>query len=252
MRLGNFVCHVAVVFALLVIAGCSVRSISDSGYSPNPNMRGPGAGNPFYRGELSEFEILGIDRAQAITEEEIQKSFAAKQAMTIRKGSSILLVQSGAIFPDDRMVRSLEQYYTVAGFSGAPEQSMAQHGSTVAPPPYSSILRLAAARGGYEKIVVYWGILETAREGLGGKALSWAPFIGGAIPDENQRMRIRLKVAVVDVRTGQWEMFAPASLDDQAMSARYNREASDQEQVALLKDKAYKVAAEDIVKRYAR
>jgi hypothetical protein len=28
-------------------------------------------------------------------------------------------------------------------------------------------LRLAAAKGGYEKIIAYWGILETAQKGLG-------------------------------------------------------------------------------------
>lgn len=113
-------------------------------------------------------------------------------------------------------------------------------------------LRLAAAKGGYEKIVAYWGILETAREGLGTKAVSWVPIIGGAVPDESQRMRIRLKVAIVDVKSGQWEMFVPDSLDDDSMSAHYTREASDQQQVALLKAKAYQLASEDVVKRYGR
>lgn len=239
--------------ALLLIAGCGTRSISDSGYSSDSSRGYPGASNPYYKGELSEFDVLGIDRTQKISEEDIQKSFDAKRPMTIPKGSSILLVQSGAVFPDDGMVRSLEKYYTVAAFTGVPNPNALSPASAIDQrPPYFMVLRLAAAKGGYEKIVAYWGILETAREGLGTKAVSWVPFVGAAIPDENQRMRIRLKVAVVDVKSGQWEMFAPDSFDDDSMSALLTREYSDQAQVNLLKDKAYKIAAEDLVNRYAR
>jgi hypothetical protein len=113
-------------------------------------------------------------------------------------------------------------------------------------------LRLAAAKGGFEKIVVYWGLLETAQKGLGSKAVSWVPFVGGVVPDETQEMRVRLKVAVVDVRTGQWNMFSPEPFQDTATSARYGRESSDQAQVAVLKKKSYEAAAEDLVKRYSR
>ena len=242
----------AVFLTLLLIASCNTRPISNSGYNPNPGDRyavQSGTSNPFYMGELSEFDVLGIDPAQKVSEEDIRNSFAAKQALSLPKGSSILLVQSGAKFPDDQMVRSLEKYYTVAAFNGVPTQNVSKPYQTS---PYFMILRLAAAKGGYEKIIAYWGILEAARERLDTKAVSWFPFIGGAIPDENQRMRIRLKVAIIDVKSGQWEIFVPESFDDKSLSTGYSREASDQEQVELLKGKAYQVAAEDIVKRYAR
>jgi hypothetical protein len=238
-----------VVAAMLLLAGCGVRSISDSGYYADSSHRGWGAPNPFYKGELSEFDVLGIDRTQKITDEDIQKAFATKQPLSLRRGSSILLVQSGAMFPDDAMVKALEKYYTVAAFTGVADTPATGAGDR---PPYFMVLRLAAAKGGYEKIVAYWGILETAREGLGTKAVSWVPFVGGVVPDETQRMRIRLKVAIVDVKTGQWETFTPSSLDDDSISAHYTREASDQQQVALLKTQAYNSAAEDLVKRYAR
>ncbi len=253
MTLRNPVRWPALFLMLTLIAGCGVRSISDSGYSSDSSHGRPGASNPYYKGELSEFEVLGIDRTQKITDDDIRTSFAAKRPLSIPKGSSILLVQSGAMFPDDQMIKSLEKYYTVAAFTGVPDRNtLGPSSGTDHAAPYFMALRLAAAKGGYEKIVAYWGILETAREDLVTKAISWAPFVGAAIPDENQRMRIRLKVAIIDVRSGQWEMFAPDSLDDESASARYTREASDQEQVALLKDEAYKVAAEDLVKRYAR
>jgi len=234
---------VAVVF-ILALAGCGVRSISDSGYRSDSGWRGPGADNPFYKGELNEFDVLGIDRNAKITEADIQKSFEAKKEMSVKKGSSIMLIQSGAVFPDDPMVKSLEKYYTVAIFTGVPEK--------IEGPNYSLVLRLAAAKGGYEKIIAYWGILETAQENLATKTVSWVPIVGWGIPDQKQKMRIRLKVAVIDVKTGQWDMFSPELIESGAYSAILSRKAADQDQVAFLKEKAYPIVAEDIVKRYAR
>jgi hypothetical protein len=111
---------------------------------------------------------------------------------------------------------------------------------------------MAAAKGGYETVIVYWGTLESAQEGMGGKAISWLPVIGGVIPDENQHMRIRLLVAVIDTRTGQWETFSPGPAEDEAISNQHGRAASDQRQVALLKAKAYQEAADDLARRFGR
>jgi hypothetical protein len=95
-------------------------------------------------------------------------------------------------------------------------------------------------------------VLETGRESLVTKVVSWVPFVGGIVPDETQRMRIRLKVALVDVETGRWEMFVPEPFEDTDISGRYSRISSDQAQVAVLKEKGYTAAAEDLAKRYSR
>lgn len=71
------------------------------------------------------------------------------------------------------------------------------------------------------------------------------------VPDENQRMRIRLKVALIDVKTGQWEMFSPEPFDDADFSSRGSRAAIDQAQVALLKDKAYRAAVTQMFTRFS-
>ena len=65
-------------------------------------------------------------------------------------------------------------------------------------------------------------------------------------------MRIRLKAAVIDVRSGRWLIFTPDSFEDEALSASFSRRASDQEQVALLKEKGYAAAVSDFVKVYTR
>ncbi len=83
------------------------------------------------------------------------------------------------------------------------------------------------------------------------KVVSWIPVVGAVVPDEAQLMRIRLKLAVIDVRTGQWSMFAPEAFVDSTLSASLNRASSDQEQVQLLKEQAYKAAADAFLARYA-
>jgi hypothetical protein len=57
---------------------------------------------------------------------------------------------------------------------------------------------------------------------------------------------------LIDVKTGQWEMFSPKAFEDTAVSASLSREQSDQGQVALLKAKAYQSAVESTVARYVR
>src|SRR5688572_29650536 len=99
---------------VMILAGCGVRSISDSGYYADSDRRGAGGSSLFYRGELSEFDVLGIDPKLAVTEADIQKAFAAKSRITVPKGSSIMLLQSGAMIPDDAMVKGLEKYYNVS------------------------------------------------------------------------------------------------------------------------------------------
>ena len=234
---------VSLFFLLVALSGCGVRSISDSGYRAEHggNAR---ASNPFYNGELSELAVLGIDPGVAASQEEINRSLAGRQKLVLPKGASLMLVQSGALMPDEEMLRALEQYYAVAAFSGVPT---GREGGN-----YATALRLAAAKGGCDTIMVYWGALETAQKSKGTKALSWLPLVGGMIPDEAQEMRIRLKVAFIDVKTGQWEAFSPRPFQDTAVSARYSREVADQGQVAGLKASAYADAVDTMVKKYAK
>ena len=205
-------------------------------------MGDPALGSP----QSDELDVLGIDSKSAISEEEIQKAITSKSRMTVPKGSAVMLIQSGATIPDEDMVKGMEKYYNVSVFTGVPAEGGGPPGN------YSRALRLAAAKGGAEKLIVYWGLLETGREDLATKAISWIPFLGGVLTDETQRMRIRMKVAVVEVKSGQWDMFSPEPFDDSASSGRHSRASADQLQVAALKGKAYKATADDLVKRYTK
>jgi hypothetical protein len=235
------------VAAMLSLSGCETRSISNSSYQANPG----GGGNAFYHGELSAYDVLGLDPSRGASDEEIAKAFTTKQPISVRKGSALLLIQSGAEFPDAGMVDEMERYYTVSSFTGVPERPQ---GAAAGQPqvPYAQLFRLAAAKGGFETVVVYWGILESAYASMAGKGLSWLPIIGGVIPDETQHMRIRMMLAVIDVRSGQWDSFTTVPVEDEAVSNEHHRAASDQEQVELLKSQAYKAAADALVARYGR
>jgi len=234
---------IAVLAILLLLFGCGTRSISDSGYRSG-HYRGD---NPLYKGELSEFDVLGIDSTKEITEQDIVAAADQKKdRLSLRKGDSILLIQSGAMIPDEKMVEGMEKYFSVIPFTGVPESDKKSNSS------YAKGLRYAAAKAGVGKILVYWGVLESGTKNLATGTVSWVPIVGWAIPDKAQEMRIRLKVALIDPRTGQWEIFLPKTFGDKAYSAFLTREQSDQGQVALLKEKAYQAAVESTIERYVR
>jgi hypothetical protein len=235
-----------VAVLLLFVTGCSIRSISDSGYNPNA-VYGHRSNSPFYKGELSEFDVLGIDAGKEVSDDDIASAVnGKKERLNIRKGDALLVIQSGAMIPDQDMTENLEKYFSINVFTGVPEQGKDSNKT------YARALRLAAARAGIEKIVVYWGILESGTRNLATKTVSWVPVVGWAIPDKSQEVRIRLKVALIDVKSGQWEMFVPRAFEDTAYSGILSRESSDQAQVALLKAKAYRAAVDAIVAKCVR
>jgi hypothetical protein len=238
---------------LLVLAGCEARSISNSGYQQPYayNAYGNNGDNPFYQGELSAYEVLGGDARTGVSDGDIQRVLAAKQPMRLKSGAPVMLVQSGAVFADPEMIQAMGAHYQVSSFTGVPPREDRARAANEPPPvPYSQLFRLAAAKGGFDTIIVYWGVLESAVEGLATKGVSWVPVVGGVIPDETQRMRIRLVAAIIDVRSGQWETVVPEPVEDEAISNEHDREASDQDQVQKLKEKGYRAMADAISGKY--
>ncbi|HMJ88293.1 MAG TPA: hypothetical protein VK530_00670 [Candidatus Acidoferrum sp.] len=234
----------SIALAAFVLTGCQTRSISDSAYQPRGAHTVHAAQVNGYAGELNEADVLGIQRNPNITEADIARALSETAKVHLRKGSSVLLIQSGARFPDDAMVSELGRFVNVVPFNGTPGQFESTN--------YSAAMRYAAAKGGCETIVCYWGVLESARTSLDSKAVSWVPIVGSVMPDETQHMRIRLKIALVDVRSGNWTVFSPEAYQDEAVSMRARRERSDQAQVIKLKQLAYETAARNLVKMHGR
>ena len=219
----------------LVIAGCETRSISDSDY-----RRGWGReGNPLYKGELTEHDVLGVAPKQDASEDAIQKALNAGGQIKLKRGDSVLLIQSGAMLPDAGMIDAARAYFEIAPFSGIPgtgQDGMAES------------LRLRAAQGGYPYVLCYWGVLETSRENREGAAVSWVPIVGGFIPDQKQQMRIRLKGLLVDVRSGAWRMYTPEVYSDSKWTSGLAREKADQALVDHLKTAGYRALVTELLK----
>lgn len=71
-----------VLAAVLLLAACETRSISNSGYA--------GRGNPAYRGELTEFEVLGIDVARPASDQEIAQQLDRRHKLALRQGETMM------------------------------------------------------------------------------------------------------------------------------------------------------------------
>src|SRR6266498_4667600 len=103
-----------VLVSCCLLAGCAqkVRSISQSGFQDNISYAGP------HSRELDEFDVLGLDRDKPVTEEEIQRVSRQSKPVQLTPGSTILLIQSGAIYPDGPMVTELSRRFRVVPFTG--------------------------------------------------------------------------------------------------------------------------------------
>jgi hypothetical protein len=250
------------ILTCALFAGCtkSIRSISHSGYPQQNSYCGNRTGDGVsdaafeYRGELSEFDVLGIPRGEITSEAEIRRALADSKSVKLLPGSSILLIQSGALFPDGQMVTELRESFRVVPFSGVPTVRRISAGvlqtESSDPESYSKALRLTAARGGADFIVCYWGMLESESGRLATKSVSWVPVAHWFMPDEKQHMRIRLKVALVDVRSGSWSIFSPKPFEDARISTSPRRSAVDQKQVERLKKLAYQASAAELVRSF--
>ncbi|MBL67641.1 MAG: aminopeptidase [Verrucomicrobiales bacterium] len=229
---------------LIALVGCTPRSISNSGY---PSGRGYYFGSGVgYHGELSELEVLGITANPNITEEDIRAALADDSKVALKRADRVV-VQSGALFPDEPLLEELNKHYTVVPLSGIPHRQTNKEGETL---PVDKSLRLASAKSNAKTMIVYWGVLETARANQGSKIISWVPIVGKAIPDQKQDMRIRLKAAIIDVETGAWEFVMPKVYSDSTFTARQSREQKDQSQVTRLKAKGYEALAKALTARY--
>jgi hypothetical protein len=241
--------------ACALLAGCtSTRSISNSsyrhaGYAATRACRASSDPAFEYHGELSEFDVLSVARGQTAFEEDIQRALDKARPVRLKQGSAILLIQSGAMFPDGPMVVELSKHFTVVPFSGVPpaRESVGWLG-TGESASLSRSLRLAAARAGAKTIVCYWGILESAREKIATKTVSWVPVITWFVPDEREHMRIRLKLALIDVRTGDWSVLSPPPIESGAVSVGTRRAVADRKLVELLKSQAYEASVRELLR----
>lgn len=210
----------AVALACL-ISGCSTRSISDSGFYHTS----------LYVGELNEADVVGTADGP-VSENDIHDALKANhEIVKLTPGERVMVIQSGASTPDESLLAELAKRINPLPFTGVPTKENRS--------VFGKSLRLTAARGGINKILCCWGVLESARHENGGKIVSWIPIAGQMIPDEKQQMRIRIRAILMEVESGRWTMLTPPPTEQTSLSASINRVSADQKQVERLKAKAY-------------
>lgn len=230
--------------ALFVWCGCHVSS--------NVDFKGADFNEKPYKkheskAQLNELEVLSLQNKGEVTEEEIRKTLDEKRSFRLKERSTVLLVQSGSSFPDRPMLEALSRHFHVTPYTGIPSEVLPNNseGSTL-----GKSLRLAAAQANAETILVYWGNLEMKRDEMPTHIITWVPVVDVVLPDEYQTLRIRLKVALIDVRSGNWTIFRAEPFEEKALSTRYAREHTDSGPVASLKKKTYEAAVRELMKGY--
>jgi hypothetical protein len=193
-----------------------VRSISNT-------ARPWGHQNTTYAGELSELDVVGKFTGDG-----------DGRVVTLRPGDRVAVIQSGALFPDQQMLDGLGTRLKVGSMSGIPSPDRGAGEGMLG----------AARRGGFDKIVCYWGVLESRARATAGKAARWVPIAGLFVPDESQEMRIRLRMIIAEVQSGTWRSLEPEPIEDDRASSVATRYDADADQVEDLKEVAYRRAVE--------
>lgn len=229
-RFSRFSCLAALGAGalLLPLAGCEEGSISDSTpYNGSAYVGGRGH-------EIDELDLLGA-HGGPVSEGDIQDALRHERSgsgVRAWPGSSLLVVQSGAVAPDSIMLGDLERSYRVFPFSGVSAESH-RDGSL------GRELRLAAARSGCTHILCYWGKLESIHEDQVTKTVSWVPIVGSLVPDEERTTRLRVRAVLLDVASGRSATFTPPAAQNSALSPSLLRGSSADKQVYDLKTSAY-------------
>jgi hypothetical protein len=193
--------------------------------------------------QLKENEILGVNRNNA-SDEDIEKILDGTRSFAVKEYSNILLVQSGSSHPDREMVDQLSKHFTIIPYTGVPKDLREEADDL------SKALRLAAAHASAETIVVYWGTLEMKRDGLATGIVSWVPVVDFMVPDEYQKARMHVKVALIDVRKGQWATFRTEPIEEQTLTTRYAREKEPNWPLSGMKARAYQACARKLLDGY--
>ena len=228
-RLAALFCGGVALLALLALAGCQEGSISDNThYNRSAYVGGNGR-------EIDELDLLGT-RGGAVSEGDIQAALRQRQGgVQARPGSSLLLVQSGAIMPDSIMIAALERSYKVFPFAGVAYDDVTKRRDGA----LGRELRLAAARGGCTHILCYWGKLESIHEDQITKTVSWVPIAGSLIPDEVRTTRLRVRAVLLDVASGRAATLTPPAAQNTALSPSLLRDSSQDKQIYDLKTRSY-------------
>jgi hypothetical protein len=230
------------VWAAIFLIGCAHENTTEYRRADYTSRKPLKSHHSSHR-EHADTDVLGAS-AMAPTDEDIRTTLDRAARVELKKGEAVLVVQSGEPVPDARMVAELNKHYRAIPFSGIRSDWI--HGNSTSEPDYAKSLRFAAAQAGAEKILCYWGSLEVAHKDLSTKTVTWLPVVDIIVPDQKENVRVFLKIALVDVRTGAWTVFRTEPQEAEMVSTGWAREHVQSPEVRRLQQKSYVVAVNSL------
>lgn len=234
----------------LSLTGCSQQGkfidAQKSTYKPRPVV------SP----QLTEQELFGWDPSAEITEEDIQDAITqSEEEISIPRNASVILVQSGEKNPDVDMQNELEKYYKVATFSGIyPSKKIAvnKEATTIAN-SYMLTLRYFGAKGRQSTVIVYWPTLQMGIFDKQANTIVWQDDQPVSKNDQIRSIRYLMRYAVIDVKTGNWEIYSPTSIETAIPTTPVSTtKVKDLENVIKKsKQQTYQINAQEIYSRFS-
>jgi hypothetical protein len=234
----------ALAAAAVLLAGCAherTTSYRRADFTARQSLKSHYGGGE----ELSDADVVGSGVKKAPSDEDIRNALDHARSVDLKLGETVLVLQSGEAVPDARMVAELNKHYRAVPFSGI-RSDWASHWENT-DDYYSKQLRYAAAKAGAQKILCFWGSLEVARHDLSTKTITWLPVVDIIVPDQKDNVRVHLKVALVDVRTGDWSLFRTEPVQTEVVTTGWGREHLETPEVRELKEKSYVVAVNSLL-----
>jgi hypothetical protein len=231
---------IATAAATLLLGACTTNTAYKSADFSGNKVYKKGYVGP----QLKENDVLGLKASDKITDREISRILDETRTLSLKHASTVLVVQSGARHPDKEMSDALSPDFTVIPYTGVPSELCSKNEEV------SKALRLAAAHSKAETILVYWGQLELKRDEMPTGIVSWVPVVDFMVPDEYQKMRMSLKVALIDVRTGQWATFRTEPIEDEMLTTRYAREHEQKWPMQGVKQRLYQASVRQLMDGY--
>jgi hypothetical protein len=233
---------VPAVLAAISLIGCAHENTTDyrrADYSSRKPLKSYHSGG----NELADNDVLGAASSKP-TDEDIRLALDRAVKVDLKRGEPVLALQSGEPVPDSRMVSEMNKYFRAIPYSGIRSDWIS--GDSSNNPDYAKALRFAAAQAGAEKILCFWGTLEVAHHDLSTKTVTWLPVVDIFVPDQKENVRVYLKCALVEVRTGAWTVFRTEPQETRMVSTGWAREHVQSPEVLRLQQKSYETAVNSL------
>jgi len=206
--------------------------------------------------QLKIQDVLDIDLDEPITEEHIQDAIklSKSQSFYLENGAKIILVQSGKQVPDYAMQEAMMKYYQVSVYSGLPlnkrrpktsRKNDLNDAKNIISQKYIKFLRLIAANSKQDKIIVYWGDLESGYLDRNNQTVIWRSYTYGN-NSTVKYLRYLIRFAVVDVKTGIWVMYSPINKQNEFIKYALKDSESYELQINKIKQETYDFAVRSL------